>query len=93
MMSEVDELIEQIDRQLQRYGIEPIRDEIARSRTEVQKVYDGVRTSFAQDFRYHNVEKCLVLLRGVLHNLDTSKTFIGEYEMVLGNVKNRIRTI
>lgn len=90
-MSDIDDLIASIQRQLLKNGINEVLIEIKKADSEVQKIQDIVSSTFQQDFRYDNVEPLAISLRASRYEMDALSRSAGMAETVIGEVVQKIR--
>jgi hypothetical protein len=90
-VSDIDELVESIQRQLQRNGLDDILSEVNKTSAEIQKIQDFVSNAFLMDFRYDNVERLAQSLRMAQHELNNINKSIGPPESAINEALHRIR--
>jgi len=90
-MSDIDDMIDSIQKQLQKNGLDEIISEAKKAGTETKKIQDFVAGAFLQDFRYDNVNPVVTSLRGAQYELDNMGKEIGQPEGVINEAVYRIR--
>jgi hypothetical protein len=91
-VSDIDEMLDSIQRQLQRNGLDTVLHETNKTSVEVQKIQDFVSNAFLQDFHYDNVERLALSLRMAQYELGAINRLIGPPESAINEAMYRIRS-
>jgi hypothetical protein len=91
-LSDIDDLIDSIQRQLQANGLDEIAGDLELCSRELDNINEYLTSAFLQDFSYDNVQPVANMLRGSKYMIDEARRSFGGASAAITQAAYKIRS-